>query len=211
MKSLRYTLITDGSSDRAFIPILNWLLIDLECNYTFQNTWADFSRLPHPPKSLTDKITLAIDLYPCDLLFIHRDAEKEPRKNRLNEIYQAIAQTNIKNIPVVCVIPVRMLEAWLLFNEIAIRKAAGNPNGKCQIQLPALNKIESLLDPKNNLIEFLKIASELKGRQLKKFNERQAIHRLANIINDFSPLYKLSAFRELKKDLSQTLSNQGWL
>lgn len=208
MKDFSYTLITDGSSDQAFVPILTWLLEkDLKINCPIQSEWADFASLPQPPKSLTEKITLALNLYPCDLLFIHRDAENEPRKNRVKEIARAVAEANINSIPVVCVIPIRMLEAWLLFDEAAIRKAAGNPNGRCEVRLPALNKVENLPDPKKILLELLKDASELKGRQLKQFNSRAKIHRLADIIYDFSPLHQLSAFQELKQELLEQLSS----
>lgn len=220
MKELRYILISDGSSDRAFIPILNFLLIDLGkklgIDYETQGKWADLTRLPNQPKSLADKVTAALDLNPfCDLLFIHRDAEKESREKRLNEIKQAVEQVkkaniNTINCPVVSVIPIRMLEAWLLFDESAIRKAAGNPKGKCQIALPSLSKVEELPDPKLELIKLLKQASELQGRRLKKFNERVAIQRLADIIDDFSPLNDLNAFQALRTDLSQTLNNSGW-
>ena len=134
MKEFKYKLISDGSSDRAFIPILTWLLEkDLNVESAIRPEWANFSRLPRLPKSLSDKIIFALDLYPCDVLFIHRDAEKEPRENRLKEINIAIGKSNINDIPVVCVVPVKMMEAWLLFDLKAIRKAAGNPNGKCQI------------------------------------------------------------------------------
>jgi hypothetical protein len=210
MENLRYTLISDGSSDRAFIPILDWLLKDLKCNYIFQSNWADFSRDPKQPKSSTDKIARAIELYPCDLLFIHRDAEKEPRKNRVRKIEKAILQANITTVPVVCLIPIRMLEAWLLFDEVAIRKAAGNPKGKSTIQLPAVNKIENLPDPKDILITRLKQASE--SKRFKDREARKAIHRLAALISDYSStLDKLSAFQALKQDLLETLNANSWL
>jgi hypothetical protein len=48
MKEIRYTLITDGSSDRALMPILTWLLIELGVKIAIQPTWADFTRLRNP-------------------------------------------------------------------------------------------------------------------------------------------------------------------
>ena len=74
-----------------------------------------------------------------------------------------------------------------------------------------LRSPNNLTDPKKILCKALETASELRGRRLKKFNERQAIHRLAEIIRDFSPLYQLSAFQALKQDLSKTLKSQRWL
>ena len=50
---------------------------------------------------------------------------------RKNEIERAVAEAFQAGQPPAwaSVIPVRMREAWLLFDETAIRKAAGNPSG----------------------------------------------------------------------------------
>lgn len=78
MSDLRYTLLCDGGSDRTLLPILEWLLREHHVSYALQPVWADLGRLPRPPKSLSDRISDTIALYPCDLLFVHRDAEKAP-------------------------------------------------------------------------------------------------------------------------------------
>jgi hypothetical protein len=54
-------------------------------------------------------------------------------------------------LPVVCVIPVKMTEAWLLIDEKAIREAAGNPKGRQPLNLPKPSKTEELSDPKETL------------------------------------------------------------
>ncbi|MHC5830744.1 MAG: hypothetical protein ACYT04_86055, partial [Nostoc sp.] len=104
-----------------------------------QSNWADLRRLPKPPKKLLPRIINSLELYPCNLLFIHRDAEREPREKRITEILEALQEAVKKSVvvpPHVCVIPVRMQEAWLLFDEAALRKAAGNPSGRQPLQLP---------------------------------------------------------------------------
>ncbi|MEL6582161.1 MAG: hypothetical protein AAFQ14_20630 [Cyanobacteria bacterium J06621_12] len=123
----------------------------------------------------------------------------------------AMEEARITDIPIVCVIPIRMLEAWLLFDESAIRNAAANPNGKCQLKLPAMKEIENIPDPKSRLSQLLKDASGLTGRRLAKFNQNRAIYLLAQDINNFAPLDNLSAFQDLISDLSATLQTQGWL
>ncbi len=53
MNEFTYTLITDGSSDRALEPILTWLLRQfLKENVAIQSEWADLRRVPNPPKKL---------------------------------------------------------------------------------------------------------------------------------------------------------------
>ncbi len=166
------------------------------------------ARLPTPPQNLAQKIVIGSYLYPCDLLFIHRDAERKQHDVRVAEIRQAVdgAQEILdeKQLSLprhVCVIPVHMLEAWLLFDINGIRQAVANPNGKIPIQLPPLNRLESLPDPKSTLYELLRTASELHGRKLKKFRPQTSVHRLAECIDDFSPLRKLPAFQSLEKEI----------
>ena len=72
MKALRYVLLSDGSSDRALIPHLNWLLKASGVTRPLYPEWAEFRHLREPPRGLRQRITTTIDLYPCDLVFIHR-------------------------------------------------------------------------------------------------------------------------------------------
>ena len=129
MIELRYTLLSDGSSDRALIPILNWLLQSNLNDCATQPQWADLRPFNKSLKDTFEKrIKLSLELYPCDLLFIHRDAERDRHEIRVNEIRTAITQVSSSiSIPTVCVVPVRMTEAWLLFDISALRKAASNP------------------------------------------------------------------------------------
>jgi len=55
MKELRYTLVTDGSSDRALLPILTWLLRENGFSEAIQPEWADISWLPFRGKMLLPK------------------------------------------------------------------------------------------------------------------------------------------------------------
>ena len=45
---------------------------------------------------------------------------------------------------IVCVVPIRMTESWLLISEPAIRRAASNPRGREVIHLPRLQKMEEV-------------------------------------------------------------------
>ncbi len=56
-------------------------------------------------------------------------------ESRLAEIKAALE--SMEGIPVtVPIVPVTMTEAWLLFDERAIRRAADNPAGENSLQLP---------------------------------------------------------------------------
>jgi predicted RNA-binding protein len=212
MDEIRYTLISDGPSDRALLPILTWVLRKKGDVSLVQPEWADLRRLPQPPQSLHERILSAIDLFPCDLLFIHRDAERENPESRYKEIRIALHEATKRGFqaPAVCVVPVRMTEAWLLFDEPAIRLAAGNPNGKNPLNIPDLSVIEKIPDPKVVLFDVLREASGLTGRRLKRFNMAECRIRVTDLVSDFSPLRKLSAFKRLERDVSK-LKQNGWI
>jgi len=214
MNELRYTLLSDGSSDRALLPILTWLLQQNGVTRAIQPAWADLRQLPRSPKHLDERIRVSIELYPCDLLFVHRDAERTPLATRVDEILQALSRVSTRSqspLPhAVCVVPVRMQEAWLLFDDVALRGAAGNPNGKQPLNLPRLNAVESLPDPKRHLMQLLQHASGLSGRRRDSFDAAQAARRLTTLVADFSPLRELSAFQRVEADVANVVQENGW-
>lgn len=210
MREFRYTLLSDGPTDQALLPILEWSLRQNGLEISLLPQWADPQRFPKKSHKLQDRIPWAIELYPCDLFFVHRDAEKESFEFRKNEIEQRLSIYNIF-CPSICVIPVRMTEAWLLFNEQAIRRASGNPNGKMPLNLPSSHKIEKIPDPKEILHEKLRIASNLSGRRLDRFNERYAASLVANYIEDYNPLIGIPAFDKLHKNIADILMLHGWI
>lgn len=209
MDLIRYTLVTDGSSDRVLLHPIDWLLMRLT-RLDFEGEWANPSLLPRGTRAdLLQRVTAALENYPCDLLFIHRDAEADPREARVSEIETALRSLTDRP-PAVCVVPVRMTEAWLLIDEQALREAAGNPRGGARLDLPAARALESLPDPKETLFDLLRKASALRGRRLRRFRMRQAGHRLAELIEDFSPLEQLPAFRAFRNDLDEVLRQKSW-
>ena len=84
------------------------------------------------------------------------------------------------------VVPIRMTEAWLLIDEAALRSAAGNPRGSVPLSIPAVRQLEGLPDPKKTLHALIRRASSLGGRRLSRFRMDQAVHRLAQAIQDYS-------------------------
>ena len=210
MNDLKFTLLTDGSSDEVLLRHLQWLVrrnIGLET--TIQSEWADLRSIHPRPANLSERIQRAVELYPCDLLFVHRDAERQDPQLRYDEIEAAISSIPSGPESAIGVVPIRMQEAWLLFDESAIRKAAGNPNGSQELELPSLSRLESLPAPKSFLLQCLRTASGLAGRRLKQFRGRQAARLVAEYIDDFSPLLELDAFRKLDSDIKTEFQRRG--
>jgi hypothetical protein len=210
MRELRYTLVSDGSSDRALMPILNWILRQYTVGCALQPAWADLRRVPHPVRDLTTRIQWGLDLYPCDVLFVHRDAERMQYTRRVQEIEHALSVLDTRmQQPAICVVPVRMTEAWLLFDEAAMRRAAGNPNGRQSLQFPSLLQLEQLPNPKRVLHDLLRRASGRAGRRLKNFRVDVHVHMVAEYTSDFSPLRDLPAFAALERAIEEALAMHG--
>ena len=204
---MRFTLVSEGSSDRALLYPLKWLLQANRVNEPIEPAWADLRSFPKPFPTLELKIRAAIELFPCDVLFVHRDADREPRENRVAEIRSAIQRIPtdfFAGRPYACVVPVRMTEAWLLFDEAAIRQAAGNPSSGTPLNLPPVSRVEDLSDPKVVLNEALLRATDKPARRLKKFRAGLAVQRVAELISDYAPLRSATAFHALEGEL-QTL------
>ncbi len=190
-RRLRFTLLGDGSSDEALNRHIEWLIREnVATDVAVDSHWADLRAVKPRPEGLRARIERTLDLYPSDLLFVHRDAEKESAEKRFEEILQACSAIIGISISVP-VVPVRMSEAWLLCDELAIRKAAGNPNGDQPLNLPRLSELEKLPDPKNTLQNALRCASGLTGRRLKQFKPHARL--VANYLTDFASLRRLSA------------------
>jgi hypothetical protein len=205
MSVLRFTLVTDGPSDgEMLVPIIEWLL-RAHCGAIGVNVaYADPSRCIRVPRRLDKKIAFALEAYPCEYLFVHRDAEGDHPEHRRQEIHKAVEEAGVRgSVPHVCVVPVRMTEAWLLFDEAAIRFASGNPNGKVPLEIPPVSRLEDRPDPKRLLHDLLITASEFTGRRRRSFDARRCALRVAALLDDFSPLRQLSAFRALESDVQR--------
>ena len=207
--TIQCTLLTDGASDRSLLRIIEWLI---RCylhhqEATFTILHANFSLAKVRPRDLSERIALAIQYYPCDLLFIHRDAENQDPQLREAEIAAAVASSSL-DVRHVKIIPVRMTEAWLLIDEKAIRMAADNPNGKVAITLPSPHRIEEVPDPKEQLQQLLVVASEKSGRRRDQFRRdlNRRMQRIPLYIADYSPLRQLRAFQALEQETRNAMA-----
>ena len=132
------------------------------------------------------------------LIFFHRDSENSTLQVRLRT-FDSIIASNI-----VPVIPIRMSEAWIIFNAEAIARAADFPSSI--VDTPRLPQIESIADPKTRLNELIvQAAGNPTGRRGKKLKNSMADKRVAvaSYISDYSPLEQLDAFRAFQNALAE--------
>ena len=213
MKSLRCTILGEGSSDAILVHPLRWLLAEAGVRRSVELAAADLREWPRRTNSLADRIAAAIALTePCDLLFVHRDADGGEPTLRREEIDRAFRDACRSALGPQCVpvVPIRETEAWFLFDEGALRSAAGNPRGSVLLGVPSPADLERLPDPKALLKDLLRLATEFPPRRSRGFRPEAAIHRLAELVPDFSPLRRLSAFRTLEDEVRLLVGRHGW-
>ncbi len=209
MNEIKYTLISDGSSDSTLLEVIKWLFNDRYPTLSANGGYCDFGQLRKPPRNgdIIQRIKMANQILPFDICFYHRDAESTDVATsivqRTSEIKDVLSD-DIKKV-VVCVIPVKMMESWLLIDREAIKKAAGNRNYNGNLDIPKLNKLESHQNPKDTLHGLLKQATNNTGRRLKNFNVDRAVHRVAEYIEDYRPLRELEAFRAFEAEMQRVV------
>lgn len=197
---LRYTLLSDGSSDAALMPIIEWLINEHRPDIGVLGQAAE--GLSTSDRSLAKRIPAALASCPCDILFVHRDAEGEALDTRMREIEDVVKALDVASVAIV---PVRMTEAWLFSDEAAIRSAAENRNGSVKLKLPEKRSWEKLPDPKGVLFELLVAASEKQGRALAKFSPHRQRALVTQRSSNFSGLRGLSSFDRFEAQLIEKL------
>lgn len=193
---IRYTLVADGSSDQALLPIIDRTISQNFPSLAFAGTAA--TSLPALKYGLEVRIQAAIKMFPCEIVFIHRDSEAQPSDNRFEEIALACRKIEIRWVPIV---PIRMTEAWLLISDTAIRRAAGNPGGKHGLNVPTIRGIEGVVNPKDALFAALVEAANLGARRRASFDANSKRRRVAECIENYSDLRKLSSYQRFEDDV----------
>ena len=189
------------------MPILDWLFGQhVPVGTTVDGRLADLSGLPRLVSGLASKVEGALALFPGDVLLVHRDSDARDPEPRYAEIAAAWhAQASVGHTRCVPLVPVRMTEAWLLFDRQAIRRAAGNPSGNVALAVPTLAECERTADPKHRLFDLLHAASELTGRKRRQFDHHAARSRITDFVADFRPLRRLASFQRFELDLSRAI------
>lgn len=201
MRELVYTLLGEGATDKRLVHPIDWAIRQIAPDLSFRGQWADHRVIAPTRHGLNARVASAVEEYPCDLLFVHRDADSTDPAPRRAEIDEA-ATEEPATVPV---IPIRMLEAWFLFDESAIRSGAGKPRGRAELNLPSVVEAERMADPKSVLRDSVRAAAEVTGRRLRRFNDSEKADRVAELVTDFSPLRAGVGFPAFEHDLAAVL------
>ena len=162
------------------------------------------------PKDVRSSVLAGLSLVgqSVDLIVVHRDADNAGPAARRREIEGAL-QAVAGEPALVPVIPVRMTEAWLMLDETAIRRVAGNPRGKAPLDLPKAHEVEGNPDPKARLRQCIMKASEATGRRRDAVHRRFSQHRrqLLEVLDRTGAVSTLPSWCALVADIASTVEN----
>ncbi|MFC0439163.1 DUF4276 family protein [Kutzneria buriramensis] len=189
--------VAEGSSDAPLAGLVTELFAAHDIRLRLQEP--DFTWL-RVAKDVQSKVHAGIELAKTnfDVVVVHRDADNAGHAARTREIVDAVA-TVTRGSHVVPVVPVRMTEAWLLLDEAAIRRVAGNPKGRAGLGLPKPHEVESVADPKHVLKQCLLAAADCTGRRHNQVARRFDEHRrnLLERLDPHGPVTKLASWQRL--------------
>ena len=202
---IRFVLAGEGSSDLRLVEHIQTILI----NEGFSEVSGEIPDLgmftPPVGRSVREKLIALMKYYPhADLILIHRDADNVGAAVREQEIWAA--SDGIVDVErLIPVVPVTMLETWLLADKEAIKLVAGNSGYRGPLScIPALRRLENARDTKLLLMEALCEASETQGARLGKFRKRfsEMRARLTVDLNPDGPVRELASYQEFRKKIN---------
>ena len=205
--SVRFLLVAEGPSDLGLREHLEGLLISVGVG-TASGVAPDVRSLPHRVgHDVASKLRVGLELEPMvDLVFIHRDSDQSDASRRRSEIQDAVRAVGDTRVWVP-VVPVQETEAWLLLDEAAIRRVAGNPSGRNPLSLPRPASLEQVGRPKELLQAAIRDASEASGHRLKKVVARFEAQR-RRLLEELTPggaLEEVPAWRRLRDDTREAV------
>jgi hypothetical protein len=198
--TLNFAFLREGTSDDGLIPHLRHLVVGAGADEAIGTARSYSGTVASKFRSLMDEPGSV------DLVFVHRDADHAGGQARYDEIDEAVRATQL-SIPVIPVVPIKELEAWLLIDEGAIRAVVGRPSGNQPLGLPNLKAIEKTSQPKELLEQACLIAAEKAGRRGAKEKRMFGRRRRALLerLDPAGPIRELPAWQRLEHDVISTV------
>lgn len=208
---IRFVLTGEGSSDLRLVEHIQTILIE----EGFSEVSGEIPDLgmfrPAIGRSVRDKLVALAKYYPhADVIFVHRDADNVGVAVRELEVFQA-TEGVLEPERVISVVPVTMLETWLLADVEAIKRVAGNSAYRGSIDcIPSVRKLEDARDTKQILMDALCEASGTQGARLSKFKKRfsEMRARLTVDLDPAGPVKNLPSYQLFREKVSNYAQNK---
>ena len=158
-------------------------------------------------RTVIEKLRFALEYEPnVNLVFVHRDADSIDPGPRYEEIQEAVR--TVMDAPLhVAVVPVQETEAWLLLDEVEIRRVAENPKGTVPLDIPSAKRVERISNPKEHLITVILNASEQTGRQYRKIRRKipQKCRLILDGLDPEGPVKAVPSWKLMFSDLRSAI------
>ncbi|WP_426234968.1 hypothetical protein [Pseudomonas sp. TWP3-2] len=202
---IRFVLTGEGSSDLRLVEHIQTILI----GEGFSEVSGEVPDLglfsPPVGRSVREKLQALVRYYPhADVIFVHRDSDNVGAVVREQEMVAA-SHGIVDFSRIVPVIPVSMLETWLLADVDAIKLVAGNSGYRGALNcIPPIRRLEAARDTKQVLMTALCEASETQGARLAKFRKRfsEMRARLTIDLNPEGPVQELPSYQDFRRKVS---------
>jgi hypothetical protein len=214
MAVLVLALYAEGSVDTLFLPsIIQRTSEAILAQYSLNIV--DVPEIIIIPKKHGIKLDQCIlqasqDAKRCHALLIHNDADNlgydTARQQRFIPGFNLVQQNNSETCHyLIPVIPVRMIESWMLADVDTLLNILGTDLSPQQLRLPTRAAlVENITDPKDMLNNIIRTLNTARSRR------RQAVHlsakyeALARQV-DLNKLFEVPACKEFVNDLAKTL------
>lgn len=218
-KILTIGYTTEGSTDVRFLGnIIQRTFEELIFESQSYNSVAPPANLTCTAKKFSQKILKLATLYSSlDVICVHCDADgrssKKVMNNKINPAFQLVENSDkgkmCKNL--VAVIPVQMTEAWMLADFDLLKDEIGTRMSNRELELPVrINQIESLSNPKEKIINALRIAQASKPRRRRKIKISELYTPLSQKLS-IKELRELPSFRAFEENAREALKRLNYL
>lgn len=220
MSVLVLALYAEGSTDDRFLPPI----IQRTAERIITQYGQDFVDVSEPiivPKQQDRRredgiLSAARHVYDYHALIVHSDADDRTPDRALSQRIQPgfdlVSRTNGKVCKhLIPVIPVRMIEAWMLADHIALREVIGTDLSPQNLGLPSRPaEVERDANPKRTLNEVIQrvISNRPHRRRLLDFSTRQEY--LARKIN-LDTLYLVPSYKDFFMNFKKTLAELNFI
>lgn len=222
MNTLVSALYAEGRSDERFLPpLLQRTLAALLNQHAERAVDVLDPLIVRPVKQPTHEeciLAAAQQAAGCHLLFVHADADERTSDRayveRIEPGLSMVQSAGADGIAVcrhiVPVVPVQMVEAWLLADAEALYDVVGVADITVSHLIPAAaHEIEGLSNPKARLLEIVRQAQAQRPRRRRSVALGEYYEPLANRI-ELHALRRLSAYRRLEEELHTVLQQLGF-
>lgn len=214
---LQIAITTEGPTDNRFLPFIiqkTFENLALECKSDIEvYEPQEIEKITGP--FIQSAINLSKKHNYFQILCIHCDAddstEETVLRTKLTPVIEAIdnlEEDSCKNI--VAVIPIYMTESWMLANPNLLSSRIDSTISASDLGLPRIGRIETITDPKQTIINAIKVSERTGRRRSKKLNISQLYSPIAKEIG-LNDLRNLNSFQAFEARCRDALVKLGYL